>query len=649
MASPAAKTPETLVVRDGPLTLQLSADRMQATLELAAGHEEDSGALLERARHLLHSQKLVQGIDAEALERAVSAPGGMGPVLVARGTPARNGAPRLELHFATARLRSGDEEDPEAPPPTETIELLRPGRPIASVELTGPVVPGCDLLGRPLAPQGGITLTAGPRTALAADGNQVTARISGYPQVRRGQNTGGETVAIELEPVVQLDPEGMTAAMKLLPPLPGSAVPDLATLQEMLREAGVVYGVELEALVRLGRQFDDIPLAPAEILVARGVLPRQGTDAFLRFEVEVGPLPGKLLEDGSMDFRERRMFVGVRAGELLACKVPATRGEAGRDVLGRPAPARAGRDLAVKVSDDAAFDESTGEIRALKAGVLSLVQGDSLKVCAMQLITGDVDFSTGNIDSRDSVKVGGAVHAGFIVKAGGDVELKGNLDGGSIISGGNVLLHGGISGSKGLVEARGDIDCKFIERGKALAGGNAVLRRECYYATIHAGGDILCEPSSRILGSELVAGGRLVTGQAGSATADPPMLAAAVDPEQFRLQQDLLRQLEEREQAWQQLEQRLGHDPHSPGALRLTKEMNRLRHRLADITLFPAALRDEGGRLRIPRQLGIDIHGSVFAGTLLRIGDVTLTLEADTSHKRFRLDPDGREIVASAL
>ena len=40
--------------------------------------------------------------------------------------------------------------------------------------------------------------------------------------------------------------------------------------------------------------------------------------------MDVGPVAGKLMGDGSIDFRERRMFIGVNKGELIATKVLAT-------------------------------------------------------------------------------------------------------------------------------------------------------------------------------------------------------------------------------------------------------------------------------------------------------------------------------------
>jgi len=640
---------DALVFRQGALTLKLSPDRMQAILEVPAGHGEDPAVLRDRLEKLLHSQGVVHGVDQSAIERILTGSGGETAGEIARGTQPRNGNPQVENHFSTAMIQGVQEEGDESPPAVETCELLRRGSQIASVVFTSSVKAGTDILGRPVEPEECIVLAAGANTVLSADRMTLRAAVSGYPKIRRQQNPSRGLVVIELEPVVQLGAEGMTASMTLQPSLPDKPALDQETLLALLQEAGVVFGIDTEAVHRIPEQLATPIPAPLDILVARGRLPRQGDDAYLRLEVELGPLPGKLLEDGSMDFRERRMFVGVRGGELLACKVAATKGEAGCDVLGRTVAARSGRDLVVKVSDDAGFDAQTGEVRALKSGVLSMVQENSLKVCSMLVIPGDIDYATGNIDSRDSVAVNGSIMAGFIVRAGGDVEIKGNINGGSIFCSGNVVLHGGINGATSRIEAQGDIDLKFINRGEAFADGRAVLRRESYYGTIHAGGDIACEPSSRILGGEIVAGGKVVTGQVGSATAEPAMIAAAVDPALFRQQQDLLRQLGEKEAAWMQLEQRLGHDSNAPGALRLIKELNRLQNRLADLSLIPPALRDPRGQIEKPHQVGIDVHGTIFANTLLRIGDVTQSLNEDTSHKRFRLDPTGRTIVVTSL
>lgn len=88
----------------------------------------------------------------------------------------------------------------------------------------------------------------------------------------------------------------------------------------------------------------------------------------------MGPLPGKIRGDGSIDFRDRKMFVGVNVGKLIAVNMPKTEGVAGKDVHGNSVPQNPGQDLIIKVTDDAVYDDETGEIRASRSGVLSMVR-----------------------------------------------------------------------------------------------------------------------------------------------------------------------------------------------------------------------------------------------------------------------------------
>ena len=115
------------------------------------------------------------------------------------------------------------------------------------------------------------------------------------------------------------------------------------------------------------------------ITIARGLLPINGKDAYFRFEIETGPIPGKILKDGTIDFRERRIFTGVDENQVIAIKIPQTSGTPGMNVLGEVISPQPGNDLAVKVSGDVNYSPETGQVTATKAGVLSTVKGNDIK------------------------------------------------------------------------------------------------------------------------------------------------------------------------------------------------------------------------------------------------------------------------------
>lgn len=74
------------------------------------------------------------------------------------------------------------------------------------------------------------------------------------------------------------------------------------------------------------------------------------------------------------------------------------------------------------------YNEVTGEIHAAVAGVLSAVTNTSVRVTAKLVIPGDIDFQTGNVESRAAVQIGGSLKPGFKVITGGDVLVGGSVE-----------------------------------------------------------------------------------------------------------------------------------------------------------------------------------------------------------------------------
>lgn len=95
------------------------------------------------------------------------------------------------------------------------------------------------------------------------------------------------------------------------------------------------------ALEKLGRQ-DLPPSKRSAIRVAGAKEPVAGTDARIDYTFDPAKKAGLVLEDGSIDLRERNTSVSVAAGDMLGEFVPRTMGEAGFDLSGKELPATDG-------------------------------------------------------------------------------------------------------------------------------------------------------------------------------------------------------------------------------------------------------------------------------------------------------------------
>jgi len=192
------------------------------------------------------------------------------------------------------------------------------------------------------------------------------------------------------------------------------------------------------------------------------------------------------------------LFIGVGEGQLLATKVPVTNGITGINIYGHEVPQVPGDDLQIARGADISFNEDTGEIRAAITGVLSEVTDTSVKVSAKHVISGDIDFATGNIDSKDTVLVSGSLKPGFKAVACGEMVVGKNVDSAQIVSGGNVVICGGVKGKGTTIKAEGDFDIPFIEHGLIVCKGSVRISREAYFTDIRCYRDTFCEGEVKV-------------------------------------------------------------------------------------------------------------------------------------------------------
>jgi uncharacterized protein len=549
---------------------------------------------------------------------------------------------RIHPCFATRTIVQEKEGREER---VEIIELVRRGQILADlVQIPSSPSIGKESHGNVL-PAKSVILLPGQHTALSATGDSLLATVAGYPKSAYNHAEGKDSMTISLTPLVCVSHDKMEALLTLYPPMPRTAPLEMDELVELIQQEGIRYGLNREILLDCLKQSGEEQKVLHQILIAMGLQPIPGVDAILRTEVEMGSIPGKILGDGRIDFHERRMFIGVRKGQLIATKVPATRGTAGVNVLGDPIGQKEGQDLKVSAGENVLYDEQSGEIRAAKPGVLSMVQ-NTMKVTSKLTIPGDVNLSTGNIDARDAVEIGGSVQSGFKVIAQGDLVISGGVRSATVVCQGNALVREGVTGKQTTMRVAGDADIVFIEQATITAGGTVLVRKNIYYSQIIAGGDILCQEESRIFGGVTLAGGNLRVGQVGSDNAAPALIAAGTDGKQFLRYNELRREIEKKEDELELALQLHGHDSGLPFHLTMSEELEELHHDLNQMDLATDKRANSQEELAAKlRGRTVSVSGTIVAGTQIRIGNVTMVLETDTAARKFTLSEDLQEIV----
>ncbi|SHO49115.1 DUF342 domain-containing protein [Desulfopila aestuarii] len=504
---------------------------------------------------------------------------------------------------------------------------------------------------------------AGDHTYFSEGNNELYAAVPGYPRVDRfvaEDENKVETLVVSVEPLFRVTSDKMKATLAVHPPLPEGRSLIGEDLDQLLAEAGIVHGLDVEKVATAKEYVQQGLKEFHSIVVATGHECGPSQDAFLQFLIEIGPIAGKLLKDGSIDFRERRVMVPVSEGEVLAMKIPASPGTAGVNVFGENIEAQAGKDILVKTSGDVSFNPETNEVRATAGGVLSVVRGNIINVSSRKKIEGDIDFSTGNVESKNCLVIKGSVQPGFMVKADGDVEISGTVSSATVESLANIVIKSGITGQKTRIAADGDVDILFIEQGRIDCGGNCVVRKQAYYSTIHAGGDIRCRKESTVVGSEMVAAGSMTFGDVGSEKANPLLLAAGVTPERLEKYREMKKNLSEMQaEIIQQLQIGGGR---SRKLRQMEREAEVIKLQLKRMNMVPgsglysrAGAAEEGNftaeemsdKYSINlREISIEVQGSIQAGTTIQIGNRTMLLDKTISYRLFKLSDNLKRILA---
>lgn len=290
---------------------------------------------------------------------------------------------------------------------------------------------------------------------------------------------------------VQLADDRLAAYLTVVGPEPGGRAIGVDEALARLREAGVVYGIDGEAVERAVR-LAPLPhpgLVVEPVQVAAGRPPVHGQDARIEYHAALAAAGGRpqLRADGSVDLFDLGLVRNVTRGTVLAVRTPPVPGQPGLTVLGTEVPARPGRDHPLRAGKGAAVSEDGLTVVAEIDGHATLV-GGKISVTPVYEVDGDVGPGTGNIRFVGSVTVRGNISPGYWVKADGDVEVLGGIDSGTVEAGGNVNVRYGIQGGgRGRVVAGGSVRARFIENAEVRCGTDLWVADGILHSRVEAG------------------------------------------------------------------------------------------------------------------------------------------------------------------
>lgn len=317
-------------------------------------------------------------------------------------------------------------------------------------------------------------------------------------------------------------------------------VPDV---MKLLKNHGVKQGIYKERIHDLieKKQFD------IDVTVAEGKTASNGQDGVFKyyFRKDLDRRP-RVLEDGSVDYKNMELFEAVKKDILIAEYRPATMGVFGYDVTGQILAPMRGKELPPLRGTGFTMTEDKKQYYSLMDGIIELDEEDNrLDIRNLYMVPGDVDASTGNIDFNGDINIMGNVQSGFSITATGSVVIDGHCEGCQIRAGKDVIIRKGCQGRGiGKIMAGGEITGKFFESATLKAEGD-IEASYLLNCQLHTAGKLLVEGRKGvIIGGTICAKQGVVCSGIGNIAEIKTLVEVGIDKEDMASYQELLRSVD---------------------------------------------------------------------------------------------------------
>lgn len=421
----------------------------------------------------------------------------------------------------------------------------------------------------------------------------------------------------------------------------GARLPTVDMVKAALNEAGVVYGINENAIENGIRS-----LTP--FIAAEGTPPIAGENAYIDRKFNLGVAGKPIIDEaGRADYKDLNLFVLVKENQTLAIRIPQTKGTPGKNILGEVVPAQNGRPCPMPEGKNT---KVVGEHRLIATVNGQIVdKGARISVDPRLELKGGVGVQTGDIDFDGTVLIKGDVEQGFSVKATGDIEIKGSVNG-AYVSGRNVYISGGITGAdRAKIYAAESVRATFAENALIEAGTDVFISDIALHSQIRAGKRLLMEDKhGQITGGHAVAGELVSVKVIGNGAFVVTKVSVGVDP-------TLQKEYVALKKTYKENKRRLTHITQTLNTLSKI-DVNKLpKTRLDSInqltrSQFPLAgqiKRDEKRLVEIEQQLSnmkqgkIKVSDTIYPGVRLSVNNILKSIQSEYKRCTISLNDDG--------
>ena len=245
---------------------------------------------------------------------------------------------------------------------------------------------------------------------------------------------------------------------------------------------------------------------PERFLLAEGCRPVDAEDGRLERSPELAQEMAKPDADDRIDYYAQRGIVTAPAGATIGRLIPPKDGTDGIDVYGNRRGPRKPKGVPFKLAGGVMLTGPGAD--AVVATVAGRVLVEAGKVCVVEVLDlpGDVDFSTGSVQTCVDVRVAGTVRSKFSVRTTQSLYVDRVIEAADVEAGRDITVHGGIFGQErtGRVRAGGDVKAKLFNEVDLEALGNVQFEKEILNSRVRIQGRLV-GPRGTIIGGETYA------------------------------------------------------------------------------------------------------------------------------------------------
>ena len=310
---------------------------------------------------------------------------------------------------------------------------------------------------------------------------------------------------ISILPPLQIS-KNKTTAYFLVHPSKLKKIPNYNDISELLTRRNIESTISEDQIEEELNKIDISIPSLHKIIVARGKDPVNGNPEYYLPLVDIEKKAGKILVDGSIDFKEIDSIIQIKINQAVLKKIPAKEPEEGHTIYGDFIPAYIeSRTGFIKGKNIVPSNDETVYLAKID-GCIN-VTNNVISVLPIAVVKGDIDYETGNIDFNGSVEVFGSVLPGFKVTASDNIIIRNNVDDAVIQAGGNVIVHSGIGGKgQTRVIAEGSVNAKYILNSEIEARGEIITEASIINSRVYSNDKItVTHKNGKIMGGEVMA------------------------------------------------------------------------------------------------------------------------------------------------